>query len=142
MPKHTLVHGHARHKPRGGYAIIRPHARLVPAETEGRYVPRPVACSNCDSPRLVYDPASGETYCGRCGFVMNKTEFVSHRPYMNVEKDTGKEARGYGPPMTILVPDRGLSTDIGGVCDAAGRLLSREQAAQFRRLRILNRREY
>lgn len=93
-------------------------------------------CAECGSVQLLRDNESGELVCQSCGVVVSSTSL-----------DTGPEWRAFDPaqreslprvgaPMSLLIHDGGLSTNIGWQNrDAAGRRLDAEMMSKIYRLR-------
>ena len=98
-------------------------------------------CAECGEARLLRDSETGELVCQSCGVVVSSTLF-----------DTGPEWRAFDPaqreslprvgaPLTLLIHDSGLSTNIGWQNrDAMGRKLDPEMMSKIYRLRKWQRR--
>lgn len=70
-------------------------------------------CPECNSEFVIYDSRRGENICGTCGLVLDHhipdTERDDRRAFTNEEK--AKRERT-GSPISVLLPDMGLSTII------------------------------
>lgn len=70
-------------------------------------------CPECNSNFLVYDSKRGENICGSCGLVIDHhipdTERADRRAFTKEEKDKRERT---GSPISVLLPDMGLSTVI------------------------------
>ncbi|TFH14722.1 transcription initiation factor IIB [Candidatus Bathyarchaeota archaeon] len=98
-------------------------------------------CAECGGTRLIRDSETGELACQSCGVVVSSTLF-----------DTGPEWRAFDPaqreslprvgaPLTLMIHDSGLSTNIGWQNrDAMGRKLDPEMMSKIYRLRKWQRR--
>ena len=117
-----------------------------PVSTEARAVAAqapPVAevCPNCGSSHLIRDEIRGEIVCADCGLVVDQSALVSDRGQRGSKEDTGREARGWGPVISPLMPDKGLFSEIGvPTRDFQGNSLSRNTSLKFYHLRKLNHR--
>ncbi|MGP8076100.1 MAG: transcription initiation factor IIB [Thermoplasmata archaeon] len=116
-----------------------------PVSAEGGAVPQgpPVAeiCPNCGSSHLIRDEIRGEIVCADCGLVVDQSALVSDRGQRGSKEDTGREARGWGPVISPLMPDKGLFSEIGvPTRDFQGNSLSRNTSLKFYHLRKLNHR--
>ncbi len=130
-----------------------PHPRATSVKALGRPVPTevravaaqapPVAevCPNCGSSHLIRDEIRGEIVCADCGLVVDQSALVSDRGQRGSKEDTGREARGWGPVISPLMPDKGLFSEIGvPTRDFQGNSLSRNTSLKFYHLRKLNHR--
>jgi transcription initiation factor TFIIB len=98
-------------------------------------------CPNCGSSHLIRDDIRGEIVCADCGLVVDASALVSDRGQRGSKEDTGREARGWGPVISPLMPDKGLFSEIGvPTRDFQGNSLSRNTSLKFYHLRKLNHR--
>src|ERR1700739_420220 len=70
---------------------------------------RPACCST----HLTRDTVRAEIVCADCGLVVDASALVSDRGQRGSKEDTGREARGWGPVISPLMPDKGLFSEIG-----------------------------
>ncbi len=99
------------------------------------------SCPNCGSSHLIRDEIRGEIVCADCGLVVDQSALVSDRGQRGGKEDTGREARGWGPVISPLMPDKGLFSEIGvPTRDFQGNSLSRNTSLKFYHLRKLNHR--
>ena len=70
-------------------------------------------CSECKSEHIVRDYKRGEITCRNCGLVVDD-QVIDQGPEWRAfdSEQNERRARG-GAPMTVMVHDKGLSTDIG-----------------------------
>ncbi|MCH2440477.1 MAG: transcription initiation factor IIB [Candidatus Poseidoniia archaeon] len=93
-------------------------------------------CPECKSKHLVRDYNRGEMTCSGCGLVIDEN-FIDLGPEWRAfdAEQNEKRARG-GAPMTVMVHDKGLSTDIGwGNRDTYGNVVPTKNRAQLFRMR-------
>jgi len=98
-----------------------------------------VKCPDCSSRRIDDDSVRGERSCEDCGLVIAENMID---PGQDWNTFVGKEEtiRG-GPPATVMVHDKGLSTDIHWANkDYAGRSIAGKNRSQFYRMRKWQRR--
>ena len=126
-----------------------PRARSSPKPTLASAIDVPAggtppvseACPNCGSSHLIRDEIRGEIVCADCGLVVDQSALVSDRGQRGSKEDTGREARGWGPVISPLMPDKGLFSEIGvPTRDFQGNSLSRNTSLKFYHLRKLNHR--
>lgn len=86
--------------------LSEPQQKTKPNDDESR-------CEECKS-RLERDSEHGELVCANCGLVQKTKEFsLDYRPARAFSMEQADERRHSGPPSTISIHDKGLSTDIG-----------------------------
>ncbi|WP_297500971.1 transcription initiation factor IIB [Thermococcus sp.] len=70
-------------------------------------------CPVCGSTEFIYDPSRGEIVCAKCGYVIEEN-VVDEGPEWRAFDPGQRERRARtGAPESILLHDKGLSTDIG-----------------------------
>jgi transcription initiation factor TFIIB len=70
-------------------------------------------CPVCGSTEFIYDPTRGEIICAKCGYVIEEN-VVDEGPEWRAFEPGQREKRARtGAPESILLHDKGLSTDIG-----------------------------
>ena len=70
-------------------------------------------CPVCGSTEFIYDPERGEIVCARCGYVIEEN-IIDMGPEWRAFDASQRERRSRtGAPESILLHDKGLSTDIG-----------------------------
>src|SRR5580700_4348328 len=116
-------------------------ASKAPKPTESDAAPAQDICPECGSTHLTRDDMRGEIVCADCGLVVDASALVSDRGQRGSKEDTGREARGWGPVISPLMPDKGLFSEIGvPTRDFQGNSLSRHASLKFYHLRKLNHR--
>ncbi|AEH23741.1 transcription initiation factor IIB [Pyrococcus yayanosii] len=88
-------------------------------------------CPNCGSTNLVYDPYRGEIYCQNCGEIIQENIIDLRPDYRIFDSNQWKKRSRIGAPESILLHDKGLSTDIGIDRSLTG--LMREKMYRLRR---------
>ncbi len=101
-----------------------------------RIVEDTVKCPKCGSTNLVKDYSRAEIVCEKCGLVID-ADIIDQGPewraFDNEQRD--KKTRT-GSPMTYIIHDKGLSTNIGWQNrDAYGKSIPTKNRAQLYRLR-------
>ncbi|QPV61636.1 transcription initiation factor IIB 2 [Halosimplex litoreum] len=98
------------------------------------------SCPECDG-QVTHDEASGETTCDACGLVVETDEIDRGPEWRDFGGDDREKKSRVGAPMTELMHDKGLSTNIGWQNkDAYGSPLSQRQRTRMERLRTWNER--
>ena len=93
-------------------------------------------CPECDSAHIVRDYKRGEVTCRNCGLVVDD-QVIDQGPEWRAfdSEQNERRARG-GAPMTVMVHDKGLSTDIGwGSRDIYGNNVPTKNRSQVYRMR-------
>ena len=93
-------------------------------------------CPECDSEHIVRDYKRGEVTCRNCGLVVDD-QVIDQGPEWRAFDSEQSERRGRGgAPMTVMVHDKGLSTDIGwGGRDTYGNNVPTKNRSQVYRMR-------
>jgi len=90
----------------------------------------------CKTYPIITDSESGEVLCGGCGLVLvqNMADF-SHESHGYTQEEFLTQSRT-GPPTSLTMHDKGLSTIIGNNVDSSGHKLSSRTKFDFVRLRV------
>lgn len=109
-------------------------------QSESRQIETPnkqnekTSCSECQSTDLL--KASGETICADCGLVLRDDQIDRGPEWRAFDRKDRDEKSRVGAPMTEMMHDRGLSTNIGWQDkDAYGNQISGKRRSQIERLR-------
>jgi len=90
-------------------------------------------CPECGGEDIRED--GGEKVCGGCGLVLDDNP-IDHGPDWRVhDAEEWKKRSRTGSPMTVLRHDGGLTTEISGGKDGAGKSMTPRQKARLYRLR-------
>ncbi|WP_048160012.1 transcription initiation factor IIB [Thermococcus barophilus] len=88
-------------------------------------------CPSCGSSKLIYDYERGEIFCAVCGSIVTQ-DIVDLRQEWRAFDASQREKRSRtGAPESILLHDKGLSTDIGSDRNITG--LMREKMYRLRK---------
>lgn len=99
------------------------------------------ACPECGSPRLEKDYVRSEIVCSDCGLVIDENMIDHGQEWTSYSQEEWSNNSRTGPPMSYLVHDKGLSTDIPEAnVDAQKRRLSMKTKQKFYRMRMLHNR--
>lgn len=91
-------------------------------------------CSICGETRFFFDPVRGELVCSNCGLVASEG-LIDPGPEWRDFRD-GIDVSRVGSPENVMLPDRGLATDISpSNRDHSGNRFSSRNQATFDRLR-------
>ncbi len=69
-------------------------------------------CPECGSMHVVRDYTRGESVCGKCGLVIAESA-IDHRAERRIMEPGDMSLQRTGAPMTVMLHDKGLSTEIG-----------------------------
>ena len=99
-------------------------------------------CPRCGKSSMVFDSATGEQICTKCGYVMKDKLEETGPEWRNFAKEQGEvDRRRTGTPSSLAMHDMGLATMIGKEnADASGRLLDSTMRNTLERLRTWDRR--
>ena len=71
-----------------------------------------VKCSDCGSRSLTRDETRGEVVCDDCGLVLEDNVIDQGAEWRVFSPEQGDQRARTGAPMTVMLHDKGLSTDI------------------------------
>ncbi|WP_117595710.1 MULTISPECIES: transcription initiation factor IIB [Haloprofundus] len=92
-------------------------------------------CPDCGGP-LVTDTERGEVVCDSCGLVAEETAIDRGAEWRAFNKQERDSRSRVGAPITQMIHDKGLTTEIGaGNRDAHGRMIDSEKRRQLSRMR-------
>ncbi|MCK4613965.1 MAG: transcription initiation factor IIB [Thermoplasmata archaeon] len=98
------------------------------------FLPKSIkACPECGSVNIVHDYLRGDTLCGSCGLVLSELE-IDHGPEQRMFEPEDTSLQRTGAPMTVMLHDRGLSTELG-FPGRGNRRISRDYIRRFRSLK-------
>jgi len=93
-------------------------------------------CSRCGKKSMLTDEATGEQFCGKCGYVISEKSQASGPEWRSFQKDSGSNPTRTGTPISLTRHDKGLATVINPVNrDATGKPLSSSMKSTITRLR-------
>jgi transcription initiation factor TFIIB len=92
------------------------------------------SCKRCKG-MMVTDTATGERFCGNCGYVISE-QIEDSGPERHFSKDERDDKSRSGIPTSLAMHDMGLATIIGAINkDATGKPLSTNMKHNMKRLR-------
>ena len=95
-----------------------------------------INCKRCGKNSILIDNATGERFCGKCGFVISETLQDSGPEWRSFSKEGGSDPTRTGAPTSLAMHDRGLATIISPMNkDASGKPLSSSMKNTIERLR-------
>ena len=103
---------------------------------EDRHVEDVVKCSECGSRSLTRDETRGELVCDDCGLVLEDNVIDQGAEWRVFSPEQGDQRARTGAPMTVMLHDKGLSTDIDWQNkDYSGKTINSRYRSQFYRMR-------
>ena len=98
-------------------------------------------CPVCGSTEFIYDPRRGEIVCRVCGYVIEENVVDEGPEWRAFDPDQRARRARTGAPMTLMIHDKGLSTDIDWRDkDIHGNQITGMYRTKMRRLRMWQRR--
>ena len=95
-----------------------------------------VKCPECGSRELDRDETRGEIVCSMCGLVVEDNVIDQGAEWRVFSPEQGDQRARTGAPMTVMLHDKGLSTDIDWQNkDYSGKTISSRYRSQFYRMR-------
>ena len=93
-------------------------------------------CARCGKNSMLTDNATGERFCGGCGFVISERIEESGPEWRSFSKDESDDRSRTGSPTSLAMHDMGLATIIGHANkDVTGKPLSAAMKSTIERLR-------
>ena len=93
-------------------------------------------CPRCGQGSVVTDTNTGESFCGKCGYVLNEENVEAGPEWRSFSKEEGENRTRTGTPTSLAMHDMGLATIIGQADkDATGKPLSSTMRSTIERLR-------
>ena len=99
-------------------------------------IDEPSQCPECDSEHLTHDYERGELLCQACGLVLEDNFIDTGPEWRAFDAEQSEKRSRSGAPMTVMIHDKGLSTELGwGNKDAYGSPVPAKNRAQLYRMR-------
>jgi len=92
-------------------------------------------CLECGGRNVIQDLESGEMVCSGCGLVIAEPTVNTEPEWRAFTKSENETRPRVGLPPSFSIHDKGLSTMIGPVKDAGGKMIPQEARLQMLRLR-------
>ena len=94
------------------------------------------SCARCGKNEIVTDDATGERFCGKCGFVLTEKAQESGPEWRAFTQDESGNRARTGAPTSLTMHDMGLATIINPINkDASGKPLAASMKSTIERLR-------
>jgi len=98
-------------------------------------------CPVCGSKEFFFDPRRGEVVCAKCGYVLQEDIIEEGPEWRAFDPEQRVRRARTGAPMTLMIHDKGLSTDIDWRDrDIHGNQIRGSYRTKLRRLRMWQRR--
>jgi len=95
-----------------------------------------ISCARCGKNSMLTDNATGERFCGKCGYVVSEKLNASGPEWRAFPNDGGTDPTRTGAPTSLTVHDMGLATVISPINrDSSGKPLSTSMRSTIERLR-------
>ncbi|KAG2480210.1 MAG: hypothetical protein NPMRth3_580007, partial [Nitrosopumilales archaeon] len=83
------------------------------------------SCARCGKNSMLTDNATGERFCGKCGYVISEKLNDAGPEWRTFQNNSGTDPTRAGAPTSLAMHDMGLSTIIGKANkDSTGKPLS------------------
>ena len=103
---------------------------------DNQHVEDIVKCQECGSRSLSRDETRGEVVCDDCGLVLEDNVIDQGAEWRVFSPEQGDQRARTGAPMTVMLHDKGLSTDIDWQNkDYSGKTINSRYRSQFYRMR-------
>ncbi len=95
-----------------------------------------IGCARCGKNSMLTDNATGERFCGKCGYVVSEKTEDSGPEWRSFSNKGGADPTRTGAPTSLAMHDRGLATIINPMNkDSSGKPLSSSMKSSIERLR-------
>ena len=94
----------------------------------------------CKTYPVITDSERGEVLCGGCGLILVQNMVDQSQESKSYTQEEFMTQTRTGPPLSLTMNDKGLSTIIGNNVDSTGKSLSNKNKLFFRRLRLWDKR--
>ena len=94
----------------------------------------------CKTYPVITDSERGEVLCGGCGLILVQNMVDQSQESKSYTQEEFMTQTRTGPPLSLTMNDKGLSTIIGKNVDSTGKSLSNKNKLFFRRLRLWDKR--
>jgi len=95
-----------------------------------------ISCARCGKNSMLTDNATGERFCGKCGYVVSEKTEDSGPEWRSFSNKGGADPTRTGAPTSLAMHDRGLATIINPMNkDSSGKPLSSSMKSSIERLR-------
>ena len=94
----------------------------------------------CKTYPVITDSERGEVLCGGCGLILVQNMVDQSQESKSYTQEEFMTQTRTGPPLSLTMNDKGLSTIIGNNVDSTGKSLSNKNKLAFVRLRLWDKR--
>jgi len=94
----------------------------------------------CKTYPVITDSVRGEVLCGGCGLILVQNMVDQSQESKSYTQEEFMTQTRTGPPLSLTMNDKGLSTVIGNNVDSTGKSLSNRNKLVFGRLRLWDKR--
>jgi len=95
-----------------------------------------ISCARCGKNSMLTDNATGEMFCGKCGYVVSERIDESGPEWRSFTQDEHSNRTRAGAPISLTMHDMGLATVISPINrDSSGKPLSTSMRSTIERLR-------
>jgi len=95
-----------------------------------------ISCTRCGQNSMLTDNATGERFCGKCGYVVSERIDESGPEWRSFTQDEHSNRTRAGAPISLTMHDMGLATVISPLNkDSSGKPLSTSMRSTIERLR-------
>jgi len=94
----------------------------------------------CKTYPVITDSERGEVLCGGCGLILVQNMVDQSQESKSYTQEEFMTQTRTGPPLSLTMNDKGLSTVIGNNVDSTGKSLSNKNKLAFVRLRLWDKR--
>jgi len=94
----------------------------------------------CKTYPVITDSERGEVLCGGCGLILVQNMVDQSKDSYGYTQEEFMTQTRTGPPLSLTMNDKGLSTVIGNNVDSTGKSLSNKNKLAFMRLRLWDKR--
>lgn len=89
-------------------------------------------CPDCGNTNFIEDPSRGETYCSKCGYVMQESQVDTGQEWRAFDAEQMSRRARAGAPLTFTKHDKGLTTEIGKGVGELYKVAPKKRAQYYR----------
>ncbi|TAL46840.1 transcription initiation factor IIB [archaeon] len=89
-------------------------------------------CPDCGNTNFIEDPSRGETYCSKCGYVMQESIVDTGQEWRAFDTEQMSRRARAGAPLTFTKHDKGLTTEIGKGVGELYKVAPKKRAQYYR----------
>jgi transcription initiation factor TFIIB len=104
-------------------------AKRKPVKAKGK---RANVCPDCNGTNFIEDSSRGETYCSKCGYVMQESLVDTGQEWRAFDTEQMSRRARAGAPLTFTKHDKGLTTEIGKGVGELYKVAPKKRAQYYR----------